>query len=130
MHGAPVIRTWTKLASTANASSTQITLLENVNWPVGSLIIIATTGDHLSQGESEQRYITAISSDGKTLTLNTPLRYTHLGVTKTVGTVSIDVRAEVGLLSHNVVFQGSTDSSWNQTIEACPSGFNPGMIVL
>ncbi|CAF5155092.1 unnamed protein product, partial [Rotaria socialis] len=57
-----VIRTWGRLASTATAGSTQITLLQNVDWSVGSEIIIATTGDYLSQGQSEKRIITAVSS--------------------------------------------------------------------
>jgi hypothetical protein len=106
MHGANVVRTWTRLASTATAGSTQITLLQSVNWPVGSLIIIATTGDYLSQGESETRIITAVSSNGLTLSLDSPLNNTHLGITQSVGSTTVEFRAEVGLLSHNVVFQG------------------------
>ncbi|CAF4631390.1 unnamed protein product, partial [Rotaria socialis] len=80
----------------------QITLLQNVDWSVGSEIIIATTGDYLSQGQSEKRIITAVSSDGHTLTLNSALNYDHMGITQTVGSTSVEIRAEVGLLSHNV----------------------------
>ncbi|CAF3592631.1 unnamed protein product [Rotaria sordida] len=126
MHGRNVVRTWARLASTAAAGSTQITLLQNVDWSVGSQIVIATTGDYLSQGQSEIRTITAISSNGLTLTLDSALTYSHLGVTRNVGSTSVEIRAEVGLLSHNVIFQGSTTSTWNTTIEACPTGFNPG----
>ena len=106
LHGLNVIRTWTKLAATATAGATQITLLQNVDWPVGSQIIIATTGDYLSQGQSETRTITAVSSNGLTLTLDSPLTNTHLGITQSVGSTSVEMRAEVGLLSHNVIFQG------------------------
>ena len=106
MHGANVGQTWTRLAATAAAGSTQITLLQPVSWPVGSVIVIATTGDYMSQAQSETRTITAVSSNGLTLTLDSPLTYQHLGVTQTVGTTSVQFRAEVGLLSHNVVFQG------------------------
>lgn len=106
MHGISMSRTWTKLSSTANNGSTQISLINPVNWPIGSLIIIATTGNYLSQGESEKRFITAVSSDGRTLTLNAPLTYTHLGVTRMVNSLPVDVRGEVGLLSHNVIFRG------------------------
>ncbi|CAF0819146.1 unnamed protein product [Rotaria sp. Silwood1] len=126
MHGTNVVRTWARLASTATAGSTQITLLQTVDWPVGSQIVIATTGDYLSQGQSETRTITAVSSNGLTLTLNSALLYDHLGVTQNVGSTPVEIRAEVGLLSHNVVFQGSTTSTWNTTIKACPAGFNPG----
>jgi hypothetical protein len=38
-------------------------------WPIGGKIVIATTGDNLSQGQSEVRTITAISADGKTVNL-------------------------------------------------------------
>lgn len=106
MHGRSVVRTWTRLASTANVGATQITLQQNVDWPVGSTIVIATTGDKFSQGQSEIRTITAVSSNGLTLTLNSALSFTHLGVTQNVGPTSVDLRAEVGLLSHNVIYQG------------------------
>ncbi len=76
---------------------------------MGSQIVIATTGDYLSQGESETRMITAISPNGLTLTLDSPLNFTHLGITQNVGSTSVELRAEVGLLSHNVVFQGLLD---------------------
>lgn len=107
MHGKNVVQTWTRLASTAAAGATQITLQRSaLDWLVGSQIVIATTGDFESQGQTETRTITAISSDGLTLTLNAPLVNRHLGITQTVGTTSVEVRAEVGLLTHNVVFQG------------------------
>jgi hypothetical protein len=106
MHGKSVVRTWTRLASTANVGSSQLTIVEGVDWPVGSRIVIATTGDYLSQGQTETRTITAISSNGRILTLDSALAYDHLGVRQIIGAVGIDVRAEVGLLSHNVIFQG------------------------
>ncbi|CAF3954248.1 unnamed protein product [Rotaria sp. Silwood2] len=106
MHGKTVTQTWTHLAATVSSGSSQITLRQAVNWPVSSTIVIATTGDYLSQGQSEIRTITAVSDNGYTLTLNSPLTYTHLGVTQYVGSTTVEVRAEVGLLSHNVIFQG------------------------
>ncbi|CAM2722167.1 unnamed protein product [Rotaria socialis] len=125
MHGKPTIQMWTHLATTAVNGSLTITLRQPVDWAIGSEIIIPTTGDYLSQGESEKRMITNISNNRTVLTLNAPLNWTHLGVTQHLGSVSIDARAEIGLLSHNVVFQGSITETWNQTIAACPDGFNP-----
>lgn len=144
MHGANVGQTWTRLAATAAAGSTQITLLQPVSWPVGSQIVIATTGNYQSQGQTETRTITAISLNGLTLTLDAALTYQHLGVTQTFGTTPVEFRAEVGLLTRNVVFQGlsklfpltshpissilgSTTATWNQVTEACPDTFKPGM---
>ena len=128
MHGKPVGVTWTYLTESAYEQSTSITLKDDIsNWGVGSQIIIATTGDYLSQGESEVRTITSIN--GKTVTFDEPLEYPHLYEVRTVGIgVDVTVRAEVGLLTRNILFQGSTDSSWNSlyTAPACPAGFDPG----
>ena len=106
MHGIPTIRTWTKLGSTAFNGSSTITLLQPVNWTIDSLIVIATTSDRFSQKESELRRIRNISSNGLILTLDKPLLYTHLGITLTFNSTTVQLRAEVGLLSHNVIFQG------------------------
>ena len=61
MHGKPVGVTWTQLGATAYAKSAQIVLKEPVDWPAGSQIVIATTGDNLSQGQSENATILSIS---------------------------------------------------------------------
>ena len=116
MHGKSVARTWTRLASTAAAGSTQITLLQAVDWPVGSQIVIATTGNYLSQGQSEIRTVTAVSANGLTLTLNSALSHEHLGITHNVGSTSVEFRAEVGLLSHNVVFRGFRRTIQNEKL--------------
>ncbi len=114
IHGVDYGQTWTQLGATAHSGASQITLRQGVSWPVGSQIIIPTTGDYLSQGESEVRTITARSTDGLTLTLDTPLNFTHLGVSQNVGTVTVEARGEVGLLSHNILFQGqSFDKRFN-----------------
>lgn len=48
--------TWTRLASTATAGSTTLTLQQAVDWEVGDKIVIATTGHRHSQEETETRY--------------------------------------------------------------------------
>jgi hypothetical protein len=108
IHGVDYGQTWTQLGATANSGASQITLRQAVSWPVGSQIIIPTTGDYLSQGESEVRTIIARSTNGLTLTLDTPLNFTHLGVSQNVGIVTVEARGEVGLLSHNILFQGQS----------------------
>ena len=42
------------------------------------------------------------------------------------GTHTLEMRAEVGLLTRNVKVIGSRDSQWNDEIEACPAGFDSG----
>ena len=43
------------------------------------------------------------------------------------GGVVVDMRGEVGLLTHNVKFRGSSDPQWNDSIPACEAGFDTGM---
>ena len=143
IHGTPSTSTWTKLANTAEVDSSNITLVQPVNWSIGNQIIIATTGDRHSQRQSELRRIVDISSDNRTLVLDRPLKYAHLGITQELNSTMIDVRAEVGLLSHNVAFKGvyqlhdylsliavhdvgSITETWDQVIEECAAGYDPG----
>ncbi|XP_036949440.1 PKHD1 like 1, tandem duplicate 1 isoform X2 [Acanthopagrus latus] len=127
LHGIPVPVPWTRLAQTATNGSTTLTLMKEVTWKVGDEIVIASTGHRHSQRENEVRKIAAVSADGKTLTLNEPLKYTHHGVSVTLpdGTV-FEARAEVGLLTRNILVRGSQHQEWNDKIEACPDGFNTG----
>lgn len=83
-----------------------------------------------SQRENEVRKITGVSQDGLTLILNEPLNYTHLGVSVTLpdGTI-FEARAEVGLLTRNIVVRGSQNQEWNKEIKSCPDGFNTGITI-
>ncbi|XP_068431576.1 PKHD1 like 1, tandem duplicate 1 [Clinocottus analis] len=127
LHGIPVPVPWTHLAQTAANGSKTLTLVKAVTWKVGDEIVIASTGHRHSQRENEQMRIAAVSSDGRTLTLTEPLKYTHLGVTVTLADGStFEGRAEVGLLTRNILVRGAEHQDWNQTIAACPAGFNTG----
>ncbi|XP_069372727.1 PKHD1 like 1, tandem duplicate 1 [Paralichthys olivaceus] len=127
LHGIHVPVTWTHLAQTATKGSNTLTLMKAVTWKTGDMIVIASTGDRHSQRENEVRHIASVSADQTTLTLTKPLEYTHLGVTVTLpdGSV-IEGRAEVGLLTRNVVVRGAEHQEWKDKIEACPEGFNTG----
>jgi hypothetical protein len=130
MHGRPVGVTWTYLGVTAEAGSNSITLKEQVIWPIGSLIVISTTGDKFSPGQSETVHITSKSSDNMTLFLDKSLQFQHLNEMRTVGsgtnTVNLYIRSEVGLLSRNVLIQGYNDNSWSRslTAPACPCNYS------
>ncbi|XP_041373046.1 fibrocystin-L-like isoform X2 [Gigantopelta aegis] len=126
LHGKFTPITWTRLAATADAGSSMISLQKAVNWEVDDEIVIATTSHRHSQKESEVRKITNISGDKLTLTLDTPLSYKHLGISETYNGVSVDFRAEVGLLTHNVVVRGNKNLSWSVKVPACPDGFDTG----
>ena len=67
--------TWTRLAATAQAESTTLVLQEPVDWLVGDVIIVATTGGRHSQRENEECTISTVSDDKLTLTLEKGLTY-------------------------------------------------------
>ena len=96
-------KTWTLLGETANADSREITLSETVDWEIGDEIVITSTTFDAYQTETFQ--ITGISNNRLILTLNASLKYTHLGVEETVGSVSYSIRAEVGHLTRKIVIE-------------------------
>ena len=126
MHGLSVGVTWTYLDQKALAGDVKINLTEKVNWNIGSQIVIATTGDRFSKNENEVRTITMIEENQ--ITLDSPLLYDHLSETRQLDDdVSIEIKAEVGLLTRNILFSGYNDPSWSSlyTAPACPEGFYP-----
>nr|XP_048313021.1 fibrocystin-L isoform X3 [Myodes glareolus] len=127
LHGLPVPVVWTRLAHTANAGEWTLIVQEAVTWKAGEHIVIASTGHRHSQGENEKRTIAWVSADGRNITLTRPLNYTHLGITVTLpdGTV-FEARAEVGLLTRNILIRGSENVEWNDKIPSCPDGFDTG----
>lgn len=97
---------WTKLNATANAGATSITLATAPNWRVGDKIVIAPSG--FNPLEAESVTITAVS--GTTVTFTPALAYKHWGALQTIEGKTVDHRAEVGLLTRDVVIQGAADS--------------------
>ena len=129
MHGLPTVA-WTRLTATAWPGDSEIRLLDPVAWPVGSRIVIATTdfespeSSHtevasvaavLDQGHRVQikdiRVCPRFTFSGQPLdcTVKNHLTFMHLGETRTVEGRELHFRAEVGLLSRNIVIQGDHD---------------------
>ena len=99
--------------ATAKIGDSGILLKESVSWPIGSQIVIATTGDKFSVGQSETA--TILDTNGTYLKLDKPLMFEHLSISRQVklgDPLRLPIEAEVGLLSKNIVFQGSVDQSW------------------
>nr|XP_039260770.1 fibrocystin-L-like [Styela clava] len=127
LHGKHVPITWTHLSETANAGSSTIKLKQAVTWEAGDEIAIASTGDRHSQRENEQKTIKSIAVDKKTITLTEPLEYTHISASETFDGVTVETRAEVGLLTRNIVIEGSKHMEWaKDVIPKCDAGFNTG----
>ncbi|MBK1828696.1 G8 domain-containing protein [Haloferula rosea] len=103
---------WTQLGATAEAGATDITLKEPVDWSTGDEIIIASTDFDAHQ--AEKRTITSVDPDGLTINFSSGLSYMHWGTLQHYddGTDlhTLDERAEVGLLSRNILIQGNAAS--------------------
>ena len=103
LHGSHHTTSWTMLAFTAPSTSTTITVLDDVSdWPIGAQIVIAPTG--FIRVEAEQLTVVAVTSH--TITFEPALSFSHLGETRIVAGRELEYRAEVGLLSRNVIIQG------------------------
>ncbi|MFY0651775.1 MAG: T9SS type A sorting domain-containing protein [Cyclobacteriaceae bacterium] len=121
-------KSWTNIATTADAGASQITLKEAVEWEVGDIIALTSTDLAIKTNNNQkgawenvdESEITGISEDKKTLTLKSPLKYKHVGGSKsytrdTDGKIwDVDIFGEVGLLSHYIKIQGAMDGTNEQ----------------
>ncbi|MGB0172275.1 MAG: G8 domain-containing protein, partial [Flavobacteriales bacterium] len=113
LHGAPKV-SWTRLGASSFLGANQLTLADPVDWQPGDEIVVVSS--RINWAEAEQRTLNAVSADGLTLTLNVGLLMPHLSTVETHTrdtdgkTWTADMRAEVGLLTHNVKVQGDATS--------------------
>ena len=98
---------WTRLAATAPSGTTQLTLALSPGWRAGDRIVVASTD--FDPNRAEVAVIQSVS--GTTVTLTQPLLYGHYGELQTYAGTTVDERAEVGLLTRNVLIQGDSASS-------------------
>ncbi|HSB55743.1 MAG TPA: G8 domain-containing protein, partial [Gemmatimonadales bacterium] len=98
---------WTRLSQTAAAGATTIELVTNPGWKAGDRLVLASSD--YSPDKTDEAVVASVS--GRTLTLSAPLKYEHYGDVVTVSGVTVDERAEVGLLSRNITIQGDTGST-------------------
>ena len=116
--------TWTVLEDTVEAGSDTLVLKHEVDWFAGEEIVIATTGGHKSQEESERRTIKSV--DGNMVTLELPLSFEHLARDFDFDSYAgesrrLSQRAEVGVLTRNVKVRGNVNEEWLRHIPACDS---------
>ncbi len=106
LHGR-TLPTWTKLGATLKAGSRSLTLAKPMPWAVGDRIAVASTDFNPTFSE----VFTITSVQGSTIGLNSPTEFAHWGRVQTVAGQSVDQRAEVALLSHNVTVEGEQATS-------------------
>ena len=92
---------WTKTASTIHKGDSSFTTIDAVDWKVGDKIIICTTD--YDQKQTEER--TVVSVQGTNVTVDTPFGWSHFGRILSYDGYSIDMRAEIGVLTSNVVIE-------------------------
>ncbi|CAI5470029.1 unnamed protein product [Closterium sp. Yama58-4] len=102
---------WVRLAQRANKGARQITVDADVSaWPRGGVIALASTTPDLNNAEKAiVTGVRRINPSSSVISLYRPLKHSHDGERHAVrdgfgGTV--DVRAEVALLTRNIVIQG------------------------
>ena len=111
LHGEERV-SWTQLQGNVSAGSNSLVLKQPVNWRPNDVIVIVSST--LRWGEAEQRVIQSLDATNTRLTLTSPLTYAHSGVQKSYSngsrTWTADLRAQVGLLTHNIKVQGDSTS--------------------
>ena len=98
---------WTRLAATAPAGATQLQLEGAPDWRAGDKLVVASTD--FEPGRAE--VVTVASRSGSLVQLAQPLGFAHYGELQTIAGKTVDERAEVGLLTRNIVIQGDSASS-------------------
>lgn len=76
--------------------------------------MIGVASTDYSGRHAEKRTIVSVdrtNPDKPVITMDKPFEYKHFAMTQTYGNTTIDMRAEVGLLSRNVVVRGDPESS-------------------
>jgi cell surface hyaluronidase len=105
IHGQP--RTsWLRLGANAAAGTRRLALERPVDWAPGDRIVVASTD--FDPKQAEQATVAGVA--GTVVTLRAPLRYLHWGLLQHPGGGTLDERAEVGLLTRNVLVQGDPAS--------------------
>jgi G8 domain-containing protein len=88
VHGRPLSETFirTAIEPLQNANTVSLTVSANVaGWKIGDTLVLPKSSQCRDTNridcpdETEERTLTAISSDGKTLTLSSPLQFAHPG---------------------------------------------------
>ena len=135
MHGINRPVTWTDLKETAAAGATSITLNDRngvaLDWAVGEEIVIAPTT--YSGRDAEQRTIKTITNvdTNPVITFDGPLLTQHYAGVQTFGAGTanedtIEMRAEVGLLTRNVKYKGDDEHSPDNQYGAVIICHSPG----
>lgn len=110
---------WTVLEADAHPGDTAITVtnIEHakqgspLDWRPGDLLAIAASGRDPLQAEA----VTVTVVEDNRVSFTPGLQFHHLGGLRTIEGREVDMRAEVGLLTRNIVIQGAPDG-WSRNL--------------
>ena len=123
VHGNPAGDKWVKLES-SDVGLNAIVLTEPVSWLAGQEICISSSS--WNPWEREVHKIKAITNKGKTLVLETVVRFDHSGTVRTYDSKVVDTRAEVGLMSSNIrIGSGDAQEQYHGLVMHHPQYKNP-----
>lgn len=100
---------WTHLAADAASGAQQLRLADTVDWAAGDRIVVAPSGIDYRQAE----LLTVTSATASAVRVAQPLAHAHTGTIRQIAGASVDERAEVGLLTHDILIQGDSASERN-----------------
>ncbi len=108
LHGIGATKlSWGQLEGSLSPGDTRLTLDKTpIGWVPGDKIALAPSG--YEPYEAEELTISAV--DGKTITFAPSLSYPHFGEIQWYEDKPLDERAEVGMLTRNIVIQGDSQS--------------------
>eukprot|EP00741_Cyanophora_paradoxa_P009966 tig00000157_g9652.t1 len=129
IYGKPPTRSWTRLNEDAAAAATKIVVEEDIA-AAGDIVVIAASD--WAADEYDQAAVASVATvdGGKELTLTTPLKHRHIGSKTTVAGRSIDMHAEVAVISRNVVFRCTDLDSTGIAIVPNDDSTKPRTVVL
>ena len=118
IHGQKRLRTWTKLAQTANAGDNFFITSEDVDFKYGEAVVITASEGNIGSTDDPvfmlDEAIVKETIDGRIVVLMGSLQYTHRSEIIVIEGRTIDLRCEVGLLTRNIVIQGGPENSVGQ----------------
>jgi len=107
LHGARAhVPSWTQLRKTASPGHTILETVDAMDWRVGDKVVIAPSGTDPEQAEVR----TIVSVLGNQIRVSPSVNFRHYGKIDTVNGYAIDMRAEIGLLTRDIVLQGDASS--------------------
>lgn len=110
LHGQTAAKaSWTQIDGDVEPGATTLQLAEATGWLPGDRIALAPSGE--DPREAERLVITGVSTDGRRISVQPPLSHAHLGRVLSYAGKTIDMRAEVALLSRNIVIRNRPDES-------------------